>query len=78
MPPWLISLKIEGVPSEISIKVISSGEIASDSTKKSGLGIGLDVVRRRVAIHYPERSEFSLTSSNGEVVAMIKLEGEPC
>lgn len=77
-PPWLISLKIEGIPSEIVINVFSSGEISSDSTEKNGLGVGLDVVRRRLALHYPERSEFSLSSSDGVVLAKIKLEGEPC
>ena len=76
--PWLISLKISGDSSEILIQLSSSGEIPSQTSEKNGLGLGLEVVRRRLALHYPERSDFDLCSNDGLVSATIKLKGEPC
>ncbi len=77
-PPWLISLEIEGCESKVVIRVLSSGEVVSDGDDKQGLGIGLDVVRRRLALHYPGRSEFDISSRDGMVVVVIELEGDPC
>lgn len=77
-PPWLISLEIESCESQVIIRVLSSGELVSAGDDSGGLGVGLEVVRRRLALHYPGRSEFDLSSGDGIVVAVIKLEGDPC
>jgi len=44
-------------------------------------GIGLENVRRRLALHYPGRHQFTLSEHAGpepKVIATLVLEGEPC
>lgn len=41
-------------------------------------GVGLETLRRRLALHYPGRSEFELSQMDGVVSAELTLEGEPC
>ncbi|MGC1482014.1 MAG: histidine kinase [Chthoniobacterales bacterium] len=41
-------------------------------------GVGLETLRRRLALHYPGRSTFELSHCNGVVGAELALEGEPC
>jgi LytS/YehU family sensor histidine kinase len=57
------------------LQVKNSGKLSS-SQKSSGLG--LEAVRRRLAIRYPNRHHFTLTEDNGFVVATLDLKGEPC
>jgi sensor histidine kinase YesM len=57
------------------LQVKNSGNLSS-SQKSSGLG--LEAVRRRLAIRYPNRHCFTLTEDDGFVVATLDLKGEPC
>lgn len=41
-------------------------------------GIGLENVRRQLALHYPQRHKFTLSSGSNTVIATLVLEGEPC
>ncbi len=41
-------------------------------------GVGLETLRRRLALHYPDRSDFELSQMDGLVTAELTLEGEPC
>lgn len=41
-------------------------------------GIGLDNVRRRLALHYPGRHSFRMSQHDGTVVVRLALEGDPC
>jgi two-component system, LytTR family, sensor kinase len=41
-------------------------------------GIGLENVRRRLDLHYPDRHKFTLGSGSNTVIATLALEGEPC
>jgi len=55
--------------------VKNSGKLSSS---QKGSGLGLDAVRRRLAVRYPNRHSFTLTEDKGFVVATLDLEGEPC
>lgn len=57
------------------LRVKNSGKLSS--TPK-GSGLGLDAVRRRLVLRYPNRHRFTLTEEKGFVVATLDLEGEPC
>ena len=57
------------------LQVRNSGKLSSS---QKGSGLGLDAVRRRLAIRYPNRHRFTLTEENGYVVANLDLKGEPC
>ena len=48
------------------------------SSSHKGSGLGLDAVRRRLAVRYPNRHRFTLTEDEGFVVATLDLEGKPC
>jgi LytS/YehU family sensor histidine kinase len=43
-----------------------------------GPGMGLEVIRRRLEIHYPGRHSFQIQQSECWVVATLELEGIPC
>jgi two-component system, LytTR family, sensor kinase len=57
------------------LQVKNSGKLSSP---QKGSGLGLDAVRRRLAVRYPNRHRFTLTEDKGFVVATLDLEGEPC
>jgi hypothetical protein len=57
------------------LQIKNSGSL---STTRKGSGLGLDAVRRRLAIRYPNRHRFTLIEDKGFVVATLDLEGEPC
>lgn len=58
------------------IEVGNTGEITSDWNSSSG--IGLQTLRRRLELHYPERHRFTLTQANDMVLAKLELIGDPC
>jgi signal transduction histidine kinase len=57
------------------LQVKNSGKL---SFSKKGSGLGLEAVRRRLEIRYPNRHHFTLKEEKGFVVATLDLEGEPC
>ena len=57
------------------LQVKNSGKLSSSH---KGSGLGLDAVRRRLAVRYPNRHRFTLTEDEGFVVATLDLEGKPC
>lgn len=77
-PPWLIKVRISQEKEELNIKVSNPGSLTHDNEGNESSGVGLDVLRRRLALHYPERSQFILKQEGELVVAEIKLKGEPC
>ena len=75
---------------EIRIGIFAEGEILHVDVENTGAlanpndvapipsGIGLENVRRRLALHYPQRHKFTLSSGSNTVIATLALEGEPC
>ncbi len=53
------------------------------TARRSRAGIGLENVRRRLALHYPGRHVFDLREigegiEDRRVIATLELRGEPC
>lgn len=72
-------------PLEIAIRARSSGALLKiDVTNTGSLhppfheGVGLSTLRRRLALHYPNRHTITLAEDGPLVRARLSLEGEPC
>jgi two-component system LytT family sensor kinase len=66
----------------LRIEIENTGSLSGPtSPRQRRIRVGLDNVRRRLALHYPGRHHFSLserTVGPNTVVAALVLEGEPC
>jgi hypothetical protein len=71
-PPLHVTLSVRETHRGLRIIVSNSGHL----TRKDG-GLGLDVLRRRLQLHYPGRHRFRLREEEGLVVATLILRGEP-
>lgn len=80
----------EGESERLRIVVENSGSLNPVHRKRASHGLGLANLRRRLAVHYPDRHTFSLDDDTGgapsggahiaatHVSATLLLEGEPC
>ncbi|MGJ8716536.1 MAG: sensor histidine kinase [Maribacter stanieri] len=75
-PPWEVLLKVKAIDERIEIRLSSSGKLETNTGAKGG--VGLDILSRRLALHYPERGEFDLRQEGRYVMAELILKGEPC
>lgn len=68
----------------LDIEISNAGTLAPvNAARRQRLGIGVENVRRRLALHYPERHTFALREAGERpeekrVVATLVLRGEPC
>ena len=70
----------------LHIEIENTGSLDSAGAVRRRPAIGLDNVRRRLALHYPDRYRFTLlqrdsgeiAGKQGKVVALLVLEDEPC
>ncbi len=69
-----LDIGIRTAGDRLHVTITNSGELADGRTT----GIGVANVRQRLALHYPDRHQFSLTQRGETVVARLTLEGEPC
>ena len=77
-----VGIDIRLVGDVLQIEIENTGSLDGvPKSRQRRSGIGLENVRRRLALHYPGRHQFSLSDrGDGEnkVVARLTLEGEPC
>lgn len=76
-PPWRLSIDAsltnEGF---LRIAIRNTGILAPNPDRVEG--VGLQILRRRLELHYPNRHRFLLAGFDGEVRAEIEMEGDPC
>lgn len=78
-----VGLRAEGEILYAEVENTGTLETATASARRSRPGIGLENVRRRLALHYPERHVFTLRETgegvdDRKVMATLELRGEPC
>lgn len=75
-PPWNVNITADDSGPKLVIEVSNTGTLASKPATSSG--VGLDILQRRLKLHYPSRHDLSLSESGGMVRARLELEGDPC
>jgi two-component system LytT family sensor kinase len=77
-----LAIDIRAESNGLRIEIENTGSLrGSTSPPMRRPGIGLDNVRRRLALHYPGRHQFGLTertNAPNRVAVRMVLEGEPC
>ncbi len=75
-----VDIRLSGEALDVMIENTGTLEAAAKARRRRP-GIGLENVRRRLALHYPGRHRFTLQEKGGPeptVVVTLALEGEPC
>lgn len=75
-PPWHVDILAEAHAQTLRIEVRNTGRLQADPDSTGGAG--LDILRRRLELHYPQRHQFSLETRADQVCAILLLEGDPC
>jgi two-component system LytT family sensor kinase len=79
-----LRIAIRAAGDALDIEVSNAGTLAQAHTpRRQRLGIGVENVRRRLALHYPGRHDFDLREvgegpDDARVIATLTLRGEPC
>lgn len=72
-----IDIRAEG--ETLRVEIENTGTLQERSgARRRRPGLGVENVRRRLALHYPERHKFTLGSRGDTVIAALVLVGEPC
>jgi LytS/YehU family sensor histidine kinase len=77
-PAIELGIAIQRNGDALDIEIANTGTLAGARRPRNRAAIGLDNVRRRLALHYPDRHRFALVEREGRVVASLTLRGEPC
>lgn len=72
-PPLWVALRVQETKRDVRIVVSNDGRLAPGS----GGGLGLEVLRRRLQLHYPGRHRLRLRQDGERVVATLIVRGEP-
>ena len=74
---WNLDISAEVNADRLKIEIRNTGNLAVQAEGERK-GMGIELIRQRLEIHYPGRHEFQIQQSNGWVVASLELEGLPC
>jgi two-component system LytT family sensor kinase len=77
-PVLEVGVEIRYAAGALCVEITNTGTLASTKPPRNRPPIGLENVRRRLALHYPDRHQFSLAERDNEVIASLVLQGEPC
>ncbi len=79
-PRLELDIALVAIGPDLSIRVRNSGTLAGRPGRRADStgGLGLSNLRRRLALHYPDRHRFTLTEDGGQVTAELVLTGPPC
>jgi two-component system LytT family sensor kinase len=74
-----VHIDIRAAGDALHIRIENTGRLEEAAgARRRRSGIGLENVRRRLKLHYPDRHAFTLEDVGDKVVAKLTLEGEPC
>lgn len=76
--PLVVDVAITSDRGSVLMRVANCGSLLPDWRHAGAPGVGLAVLQRRLALHYPGRHDFSLKGSDDEVIAELRLSGAPC
>ncbi|SFJ09179.1 sensor histidine kinase [Albimonas pacifica] len=72
-----VAIRACGAEEDLEIVIRNPGRLADAAPAGTRSGIGLDNVRRRLALHYPGRHALALEQDGEEVRVSLRLEGAP-
>ena len=77
-----LGIDIRAVGDALHVEIENTGSLdGAAGSRRRRPGIGVENVRRRLALHYPGRHQFTLAdrgAGENKVVATLVLEGDPC
>lgn len=76
--PRCIRVAARAVPEGLTFSVYNPGQLDPHWRQRGDPGVGLAVLRRRLELLYPLSHRFDLRQVGGDVVAELKLAGQPC
>lgn len=76
--PLDIAVEATSDGKRLHIVVANTGTLDGNWTAGGDPGVGLTVLRRRLALHYPDRHRFDMQQAGDMVRAELELQGEPC
>jgi two-component system LytT family sensor kinase len=71
-PPWRLSMEITREGGSLRIRVSNIGTLLKDWQNRKGAN-GISNLRKRLALHYPDRHHFQLYQDRDQVVADLEL-----
>lgn len=75
--PWDLLVAAGVHAGRLKIEIRNNGNLATYEDGAAS-GLGLELIHRRLEIHYPGRHSFRIQQEEGWVVATLELEGLPC
>ena len=73
-----IQISAAGDDRRLAITLSNPGNLSERRHELPGTRTGLNNLRGRLALHYPDRHSLTLNQEGDRVVARIELEGDPC